>query len=157
MLTSSIFISNRLFISVVGYFPRLVLRNKQNQYEYLGPLYVWWHGIYSLMSPSALMLKKSVLEGFYGQSKVAHVFQEAVSNNPGCSFLALPLWGLYEDPRPPIWVDTDVTFLGTKGVHVCWLCVIESVSIHVYTICAILNHSLSSLHSSSDAEEDEDG
>lgn len=96
--------------STVGYFPRLISKSTNGDFEYLGPMYVWWHGVYSLLSSSGIMVKKQIIETLHGNTKDAKTFQEALAMKPECNFLSISLWSMYKDSSPPIWVDVDIKY-----------------------------------------------
>mmetsp|Transcript_14215 Transcript_14215/g.14320 ORF Transcript_14215/g.14320 Transcript_14215/m.14320 type:complete len:177 (-) Transcript_14215:61-591(-) len=106
--------------ALVGLYPRLHRVNERHnptvssQYEYdfqfLGPMSVWWRGKYSLMLPSAVMMHRRYLQEISTNSSHTVAFNrlvEIVANEPACSEMVLQVWSVYLQAPAPIWIDIE--------------------------------------------------
>jgi hypothetical protein len=89
--------------TMVGPFPRLHSASIEGL-RYLGWMYVWWNGVYSMVMPSAAFVAAKYLTQ-YAKSTDLH---RAVQQLGGCADLAFVLGTAKASKTPPVYVSVPV-------------------------------------------------
>ena len=101
--------------ALVGFYPRMYSHSQLDTstliYEDIG--YVIRNSAYSIMLPSAVLLKKEYLESLE-QSYAMKRFSE---NHPECLELSVPFWAMKQGAPSPIWVDAYTSIDIKKDVE----------------------------------------
>eukprot|EP01041_Mallomonas_annulata_P003048 gene3048-5969_t len=94
--------------ALVGLYPRSHKINSDEEFEFLGPMSVWWSGRYSLMLPSAVMLHRKYFHAMSNSSNFdpyVKNLSDLLHKYPVCKELAVVLWTVFQEAPSPIWVD----------------------------------------------------
>lgn len=96
--------------SLVGFMPRIHLRNRDNSLEYRCWWRVWWHGVYSIILTKAAILHHDFLYGYTHRMDPA--VREMIDDRHNCEDIAMQFFIANETALPPIYVKGHLDDLG---------------------------------------------